>query len=76
MTDRDNVFDFVCEHKYAHDGNSPSLREIGEACGIPLHIASTHLKSLASEGSIIVPPGQRNIEIVGAKWTFTPEEIQ
>jgi hypothetical protein len=33
---RERIFDFLVTYKQTHDGNSPSLREIADACHIVL----------------------------------------
>jgi SOS-response transcriptional repressor LexA len=66
---RDRIFDFLVRYKRAHDGNSPSLREIADACHIVLSGVHYHLTHLEKEGRIRIE-GQRSrtIEIVGAAW--------
>jgi SOS-response transcriptional repressor LexA len=66
---RDRIFDFLVRYKQAHDGNSPSLREIADACHIVLSGAHYHLTRLEMDGRIHIE-GQRSrtIEIVGGAW--------
>ena len=33
-TQKQDVYSYVCAYKSAHDGNSPTYRQIQEACGI------------------------------------------
>ena len=33
-TQKQDVYSFVCDYKAMHDGNSPTYRQIQEACGI------------------------------------------
>jgi SOS-response transcriptional repressor LexA len=70
----ERVFDFILKYKHEHDGNSPSFREIGEACGISsTAVVSYWLKRLETQGLILLPedPGahtNRRIEVVGGCW--------
>lgn len=71
MHDYDNIYNFIVAYKCSHDGNSPSIREIADACDIPstshiLHI----LLALQFEGKIKTPLSRRarNIEVVGGQW--------
>lgn len=69
QTTRDLVFDFVVRYKQDHDGNSPSTREIAEACCITLSAVRYHLTRLEID-HLIHTSGKprRNIEIVGGTW--------
>lgn len=69
------VFDFIVKHKRAHDGNSPSSREIMDAA----HVSSTsmvhfYLDALERDGKIRLEYGRsRRIEIVGGEWQWHEE---
>ena len=65
---RDQVFDFLVRYKLAHDGNSPSLREIADACNIVLSGAHYHLTRLQLDNRIRLGGKSRMIEVVGAEW--------
>ena len=75
----DALFEFVCEYKAAHDGKSPSLREI-EASGDAPYNSTSHISSalrkLEERGLIRLGPkgATRSIEVVGARWLL-PEEM-
>lgn len=67
------VYEYIEKYKKAHDGNSPTIREIGAACG--MH-STSHVKKmlekLASLGYIRLPEeGKRaaaRIEVIGGYW--------
>lgn len=69
------VYDFIIRYKSSHDGNSPTIREIGEACDISSTSVVTYwLKRLESRGLIRRPEPQfgnrfaASIEVIGGKW--------
>ena len=68
------VFDFIVRHKRSHDGNSPSLSEIGVFMSINSGSTVRNLlKDLVDEGKIKIPGGSgsaRQIEVVGGEWTY------
>ena len=64
----DDVLLYIIRYKQSHDGNSPSVREIGRAC----RITSTshvfyYLVKLELSGKIRLR-GTRSIEVIGGKW--------
>lgn len=67
------VYNYICQHKAAHDGNSPTLREITVGSGLaPTSTATAagHLRRLERAGLIRRSRGgARGIEVVGGKWT-------
>lgn len=71
-TTRDQVFDFIVLYKKEHDGNSPSLREIANACFLSNQsTVQYHLTRLEIENRIhISGERRRHIEIVGATWNY------
>lgn len=68
----EDVYLFVVRYKRQHDGNSPSVREIGRACHLPStsHV-HYYLVRLEVEGRIRML-GTRSIEVVGGRWTSPP----
>ena len=69
---RQAVFDFIVSYKRANDGNSPSLREIMTACGIPsTSLMQFILDNLVDDDLIRIGPGQRNITVVGGCWSYS-----
>lgn len=68
---RERVFTFLIEYKHEHDGNTPTLKEIGEACCLSISTVYYHLLVLELENRI-QRTGERlrNIEIVGGEWNF------
>lgn len=66
---RNRVFDFICTFKAAHDGNSPSIRDIAHACHLAKSTVDYHLRLLELEGRINWNIHQRRaIEVIGAVW--------
>jgi hypothetical protein len=66
---RERIFAFLVAYKQTHDGNSPSLREIADACHIVLSGAHYHLSRLELENRVhLSGPRCRTIEIVGGTW--------
>lgn len=76
MNRRDQVMEFILTYKEAHDGNSPTVREIAAGYGIP----STSnvvwwLRRLEAEGWLRVEEtgtSRRRIMVVGGKWLYVP----
>jgi SOS-response transcriptional repressor LexA len=67
------IFDFVVEYKRAHDGMSPSLREIQERLGAPSHnVVYRCLRRLVADGRIVMHEkgAARGIIVVGGAWVF------
>ena len=68
------IFDFIVTYKRNHDGNSPTGREIMDACNISsTSMVDFYLNELAKKGKIERLGGKgasRNIRVVGGSWTF------
>ena len=63
---RERIFDFLVVYKQTHDGNSPSLREIADACHIVLSGAHYHLSRLELDNRVrLSGPRCRTIEVIG-----------
>lgn len=64
------LYKAIVAHKRAHDGNSPSLRDLQVACGISsTSVISAALKRLAKTGLIELENGSaRSIRVDGGKW--------
>lgn len=65
------VYDAIIEYKAAHDGNSPSNRDLVRMAGYKSTSGiSAALDRLCEAGLIQLPePGKtRGIEVVGARW--------
>jgi len=75
---RKKVMEFIVAHKKQHDGNSPCIREIGDACEISsTSVVYWHLQCLEAKGLISLVPSSgrgtgkaRYIEVIGGQWTF------
>lgn len=65
------VFKFILQFKEHNDGNSPSLREICDACGISSKSVCNHILGILEEqGKIYLERDHkfRNIKVIGARW--------
>ena len=72
---REAVFDFLVQYKHAHDGNTPSTREIAEGCCLSTSAVNYHLTWLELEDRIRVSrDGRRSVEIVGGIWELSTSE--
>jgi SOS-response transcriptional repressor LexA len=69
---RQHVYDFILKFKQDHDGVSPSVLEIGQACGISsTSITRYTLDCLERLGMIECDYGagkSRMIKVVGGRW--------
>ena len=78
--DLQTAFAFIISYKHANDGNSPTIREIGQACGISsTSFVSNILYRLEHQGLIRLPKivgVSRHIHVVGGQWTYAPKERQ
>ncbi len=73
--DPEEIYRFIVAFKQAHDGNSPTLREIGAGCAISsTSVVVYHLGLLAKAGRIRLCREDRSrarrIEVVGGAWTL------
>ena len=69
------VLDFIIGYKSAHDGNSPSTRQIAAGLGgISQNTIFKRIESLVAMGRIRFPEGMakaaRCIEVVGGEWNY------
>ncbi len=64
---REHVFAFVVQYKREHDGLSPTISEIADACYLHPSTARYHLTRLELEGRIRIT-GRRGIEVIGGAW--------
>ena len=72
-----DIFEYIVTYKLFHDGNSPTVREIGNACKISSSSVVTNiLHRLESQGKIrLIKNGSRHrsIQVVGGKWRLSAE---
>jgi hypothetical protein len=74
-TIRDAIFQFLIEYKEGHDGNTPSVREIAEACSTSISNVNYHLTKLELDHKIRMwGERRRMIEIVGGSWVFESKQ--
>jgi len=70
------VYEFIVAYKRQHDGNAPTMQEIGDACFLGKTTVFFHLQQLEKHGLIRRPEpklGNRycqKIEIVGGHWNL------
>jgi SOS-response transcriptional repressor LexA len=76
---RERLLAFIIAYKRAHDGNSPTYREMMAATGLSTTSSvAYHLEKLEAEGVIERPQqvgNTRVIEVVGGRWS-PPEELE
>lgn len=67
---RKQIFNFIVKFKRAHDGNSPSLRQIADTFGHSTSTVNYHLRLLETFGLLqLGGDGQsRMISVVGGTW--------
>ena len=67
-----NIFEFIVDFKSNNDGNSPTIREIVEGCGISsTSVVNYNLLKLAEFGIIGLSSSgaARKISIPGGRWS-------
>lgn len=70
------ILAYITRYKQAHDGIAPTIREIGDACGVcSTSNVAYYLDKLEAEGSIRRGDSgsSRFIEVVGGAW-IAPKE--
>lgn len=73
------VYRFVVQYKKQNDGNSPTIREIMDGCGITsTSQVRYYLIKLAERGLIRLPEkgSAAKIEVVGGYWAFTQRTVK
>lgn len=75
-TRKQKVFEFILKFKAEHDGNSPTIRGIGDACDIPsTSTVEYYLSKLEREGLIDRCERKSNnsnarmIRVAGGQWS-------
>lgn len=64
---RDTIFHYVVAYKQQHDGLSPFLQEIADACLLGVSTVKYHLMQLEIDNRIRWH-SRRGIEVVGGRW--------
>lgn len=75
---REKILAFIIRYKKQHDGNSPTLREIMDACDISsTSVASYALRNLVDEGRIRLScdGAARRMEVVGGRWVYEATQL-
>jgi SOS-response transcriptional repressor LexA len=71
----ERLLKFICEYKRAHDGNSPTMREMMAACRISsTSMVDYYLRRLENGGHIRRGGKGKSaaIEVMGGRWLFIP----
>jgi len=67
----EDVLRFIVRFKQENDGNSPTMREICDGCGIPsLSHLDVILNKLDEAGWIQREGGKRGIRVAGGSWSY------
>jgi len=67
--DPDVVLNFIKRYKAENTGRSPSVREIGDGCGISsVSVVRNILTHLRHIGKVVSWGGQRNIVLPSERW--------
>lgn len=74
---RKKIYHFIIRFKKEHDGNSPSTREITEACEISsTSVTNYHLGMLEEDGLLKLNFNTpRMIEVTGGEWMMHSEYL-
>jgi len=70
--DPETIYNFIVKFKKEHDGNSPTIREIGTACGVSSTSAVVYILKILARQERITLWGTRGITVVGAEWREKP----
>ena len=64
------VYEFILKFKMEHDGNSPSFKDINQACGFKsVSTTSYYIDKLVKRGLITFDGSKsRMIEVIGGQW--------
>lgn len=79
LSDRQRrMLDYIVDYKTAHDGLSPTLREIGAGCDISsTWVVNYNLERLVAAGRISRPARQsRAIQVTGGGWSYRPPDAE
>ena len=70
--DYNAVYRYIVDYKRAHDGNSPTMRELARHFGLSTSIVKHILETLAAEGLLRKSADNvsRAYEVVGGSWTM------
>jgi SOS-response transcriptional repressor LexA len=79
LSSRELIFNFLVKYKSECDGNTPTTREIADACSLSISTVKYHLTHLELENRIrVLEERPRQIEVIGGAWTAprrrTPSE--
>lgn len=67
----ERILDFIVSYKRAHDGNSPTVDEIGQGVGLTSkNTVWVHLRNLELANKIERGHGSRMISVIGGAWTL------
>lgn len=70
------ILDYFIAYKKTHDGNSPTIREIGQELGISsTSVVHYHLEAMVKKGMLykIGTDINRAYCVFGGQWIYAPE---
>ena len=70
MSKDNDVLKFVIRHKAEHNGNSPSLEEIKNACEIKSKSHVSQILDKLEKNGLLESEGTRSIKIPNSRWTY------
>lgn len=74
MKKHEEIFQYIVDHKTLCDGNSPSIRMIGQACGIKsTSLVQYYLGKLIDLELIMIEDGK--IHVYGGDWRLIPGSV-
>lgn len=71
--DRQEIFDWIVAYKRSHDGNSPTVQEIMDGCGVSSKSVVYYILLDLRKLGLIELPGynkDRQIRVVGGRWSY------
>ncbi len=73
MKKHDEIFRYIVDYKTCSDGNSPSIRKIGQACKMSTSMVVYYLDKLVDLELISIEEGK--IHVRGGAWRYIPERL-
>ena len=66
----EQLYEYLCDYKRTHNGNSPTFRQIGAAIGVDsTSLITYYLDRLEQVGKIRRPERKASgIEVIGGRW--------
>ena len=64
------ILRYIIDYKTDHEGASPTIREIQQACGLASPSTTRHYLYLLVQDNAIEMHGTRDIRVNGASWSM------